>query len=93
MPCRRACPTSACCSCRSASGLAIGAASAVAAFGEDVAGRKFGWRQPASVLSVGAVAVGLFPALLTIGDGAWFMPDTSLVQSVETTARAALGRR
>ncbi len=57
-------------------GLAIGAASAVAAFGEDVAGRTFGWRQPAGVLSVGAVAVGLFPALLTIGDGAWFMPDT-----------------
>ena len=66
-------------------GMAIGAASAVAAFGEDVAGRTFGWRQPASVLSVGAVAVGLFPALLTIGDGAWFMPGTSLVQSVETT--------
>ena len=65
-------------------GLAIGAASAVAAFGEDVAGRTFGWRQPAGLLSVGAVAVGLFPALLTIADGAWFMPGTSLVQSVET---------
>ena len=53
-------------------GLALAAASAVAAFGEDVAGRTFGWRQPAGLLAIGAVAVGLFPALLTITDGAWF---------------------
>ena len=65
--------------------LALSAASAVAAFGEDVAGRRFGWRQPVGLLSIGAVAVGLFPALLTIGDGAWFAPSTSLVESVETS--------
>ena len=45
-------------------------------FGRDVAGRTFGWRQPAGVLALGAVAVGVFPAVLTLTDGAWFAPRT-----------------
>ena len=66
-------------------GLALSAASAVAAFSSsDVAGRTFGWRQPAGLLAVGAIVVGLFPAVLTIADGAWFAPRTSLVEFVES---------
>ena len=34
-------------------GLALSAASAVAAFGADVTGRTFGWRQPLGLLSIG----------------------------------------
>jgi GT2 family glycosyltransferase len=59
-------------------GMAIAAAAAVASFGRDVAGRTFGWRQPAGVLSLAAVAVGVFPAVLTLTDGAWFAPRTTL---------------
>ena len=70
-------------------GLALAAASAVAAFGEDVAGRTFGWRQPVGLLAIGAVVVGLFPALLTITDGAWFAPRASLVDSVESSLSPA----
>ena len=47
-------------------GLALSAASAVAAFSDDVAGRTFGWRQPLGLLSIAAVIVGLFPSVLTI---------------------------
>ncbi|MET0145968.1 MAG: glycosyltransferase [Ilumatobacteraceae bacterium] len=65
-------------------GLALAAASAVAAFGEDVAGRNFGWRQPAGLVSIAAVAIGVFPALLTLTDGAWYAPRTSLVEAVES---------
>ena len=64
-------------------GLALTAASAVAAFSHDIAGRRFGWRQPLGLAGVGAVAVGLVPALFTIADGAWFTPRSSLVESVE----------
>ncbi len=65
-------------------GLALSSASAVAAFGEDVAGRNFGWRQPAGLLSIAAVAVGVFPAVITLTDGAWYAPRTSLVRAVQS---------
>jgi GT2 family glycosyltransferase len=64
-------------------GLALSAAAAVASFGRDVAGRTFGWRQPAGVLSLAAVAIGIFPAVLTLTDGAWFAPRTTLVDVAE----------
>jgi GT2 family glycosyltransferase len=64
-------------------GMAISAAAAVASFGRDVAGRTFGWRQPAGVLSLMAVAVGVFPAVLTLTDGSWFAPRTTLVDVAE----------
>ena len=37
-------------------GLALAAASSAAAFSEDVAGRRFGWRQPLGLLGIGAEA-------------------------------------
>jgi GT2 family glycosyltransferase len=64
-------------------GIALAAAAAVASFGGDVAGRKFGWRQPAGVLALACLAVGLFPAVLTLTDGSWFAPRTTLVDAVE----------
>lgn len=56
-------------------GLALGAASAMAAFDLDVRGGGFGWRQPAGVLANVAVVVGVIPGLVAVGDGAWSTPD------------------
>ena len=64
-------------------GVAVSSAAAVASFGRDVAGRTFGWRQPAGVLALGAIAVGVFPSVLTLTDGAWFTPSTTLVDAAE----------
>ncbi len=47
-------------------GLAISAAASIAAFGNDVAGRTFGWRQPLGLLGIAAVIVGVVPALFTL---------------------------
>jgi GT2 family glycosyltransferase len=60
-------------------GLAVAAACAVASFASDVARGTFGWRQPLGVLSIAAVLCGLFPALVTLTDGAWFAPRTTLM--------------
>lgn len=65
-------------------GLAIAAASAVSSFSSDVAGGTFGWRQPVGLLSVAAVGVGMFPSLLSITDGSWYAPTTTMAQLVET---------
>jgi GT2 family glycosyltransferase len=59
-------------------GLAIATACAVASFVSDVAGQTFGWRQPVGLLSIAAVLCGMFPALLTLTDGGWFAPRTTL---------------
>ncbi len=64
-------------------GLAIAAAAAISAFGQDVTGRRFGWRQPLGVLGVAAVVLGVLPALLTLTDGAWYAPRTGLTTLVE----------
>jgi GT2 family glycosyltransferase len=64
-------------------GLAISAAASVAAFGGDIAGRTFGWRQPLGLLAIVAVAVGIVPALFTLTDGAWYAPRASLTEAVE----------
>lgn len=64
-------------------GLAIAAASAIASFSSDVAGVSFGWRQPVGLLSVAAVGVGMFPSLLSITDGSWYAPSTTMLQLVE----------
>ena len=55
-------------------GLALGAAGATAAFGRDLAGRTFGWRQPLGLVGVAAVMVGAVPALFVMTDGAWYAP-------------------
>ena len=59
-------------------GLALGAASIAGGFGSDVLGRGFGWRQPVALLANGAIVLGLIPALIAIGDGAWHAPGTPM---------------
>jgi len=59
-------------------GLAVGAAAALAAFDLDVRGSGFGWRQPAGVLAGVAVAIGVVPGVLSIGDGSWSMEETPI---------------
>ena len=68
-------------------GLALAAACAVASFASDVAAGSFGWRQPLGVAAVGAVAVGMFPSLLTITDGAWYAPSNTMASLVEPELR------
>jgi hypothetical protein len=63
-------------------GLALSAACAVSSFASDVAGGSFGWRQPVGLLSIAAVACGLFPAMITLTDGAWYAPRTSINELV-----------
>ena len=60
-------------------GLALAAACAVASFASDVAGGTFGWRQPLGVVSIAAVVCGTFPALVTLTDGWWFAPRTTMM--------------
>ena len=60
-------------------GLALAAACAVASFASDVAGGTFGWRQPLGVVSIAAVLCGTFPALVTLTDGWWFAPRTTMM--------------
>jgi len=64
-------------------GLALSAASAVAAFSADVTGRTFGWRQPLGLLSIAAIVVGLAPAVFTVLDGSWYLPRIGAVELVE----------
>jgi hypothetical protein len=61
-------------------GLALAAAVAFAAFGDDVAGRSFGWRQPVGLAALAAVAVGCIPVVLTVTDGAFYAPRSTLNQ-------------
>lgn len=59
-------------------GFALGAAAIVDGFGHDVLGRGFGWRQPVGVLANVAIVIGLVPAVVAIGNGAWHAPNTPL---------------
>ncbi|CAN5592665.1 glycosyltransferase [soil metagenome] len=63
-------------------GLSLSAACALASFAADVAGRSFGWRQPLGLLSIAAVVCGVVPSLLTLTDGSWFAPRTTLAELV-----------
>ena len=60
-------------------GLALAAACAVSSFASDVAGGTFGWRQPLGVISILAVLCGTFPALVTLTDGWWYAPRTTMM--------------
>jgi GT2 family glycosyltransferase len=60
-------------------GLALAAACAVASFASDVARGTFGWRQPLGVVSILAVLCGTFPALVTLTDGWWYAPRTTMM--------------
>lgn len=71
-------PSSSLLSVPLALGYALGAAALVGGFGSDVLGRGFGWRQPAAVLADLAIVVGIIPATIAIGNGAWHTPGTPL---------------
>jgi GT2 family glycosyltransferase len=55
-------------------GLSIAAAAVVGGFGEDVSRRGFGWRQPVALLAHLGVAIGMIPAVVAIGHGAFDAP-------------------
>ena len=57
-----------------AAGLALSTAMGVAAFGVDLPGYRFGWRQVASGLAAAALAVAVVPVLGAAFDGRWSMP-------------------
>ena len=59
-------------------GLALNAAALAGGFASDVLSRGFGWRQPVGILGHAAIVVGIVPAVLAIGDGAWNTPDTPI---------------
>ena len=59
-------------------GLALNAAALAGGFASDVLSRGFGWRQPVGILGHAAIVVGVVPAVLAIGDGAWDTPDTPM---------------
>jgi hypothetical protein len=61
-------------------GLALGSASIADGFGADVLGRGFGWRQPVAILANLAMVIGLVPAMVSIGDGSWNTPRTSMAK-------------
>lgn len=60
-------------------GLALAAGCLVAAFELDVRGGSFGWRQPLAIASLATIAVGVVPALFTVGSGRFETPETTLV--------------
>ncbi|MEQ1701084.1 MAG: hypothetical protein ABMA25_13300, partial [Ilumatobacteraceae bacterium] len=60
-------------------GVALAAACLAAAFQDDVLGGSFGWRQPLGLLAGASVALGVVPGVLNVADGAWDMPQRTLV--------------
>ncbi|MEO6651219.1 MAG: glycosyltransferase [Ilumatobacteraceae bacterium] len=64
-------------------GLALAGAAVAGGFGSDVLSRGFGWRQPIALLANGALVLGVVPAVLAIGQGAWHTPDTPMVRLLE----------
>jgi GT2 family glycosyltransferase len=59
-------------------GLALAGASIAGGFGFDVRTRGFGWRQPMFLVAHLALALGLVPAVLAIGDGSWHIARSPL---------------
>src|SRR5690606_17886135 len=47
-------------------------------------GRGFGWRQPVAILANLAIVVGLVPAIVSIGNGAWHAPRAPLPSLLAT---------
>jgi GT2 family glycosyltransferase len=64
-------------------GVALSAGSLAGGFGHDVLGRGFGWRQPLALLASAATVFALVPAAVSIGDGAWGAPRTTLPALLE----------
>ncbi len=64
-------------------GVALAAGSLAGGFGHDVLGRGFGWRQPLALVASAATVLALVPAAVSIGDGAWGAPRTTLPALLE----------
>ncbi len=60
-------------------GMALAAASVVAAFSADVRGGDFGWRQPLGLLCGVAVVAGMVPGVIAVQTGRWDMPTTTML--------------
>jgi hypothetical protein len=61
-----------------ACGLALGVALTVMSLSIDVRGGRFGWRQPAALISLAVIPLGFIPAAVVAVDGRWDQPTTSL---------------
>lgn len=66
-----------------ASCMAIGAAIIVMAFGIDVRGGRFGWRQPLALLSLVTLPLGLLPVAAASSNGHWEQPSITLAQQMK----------
>jgi GT2 family glycosyltransferase len=64
-------------------GLALAAATSLAAFESDVRGGSFGWRQPLGIAATCAVAVGIVPGVLSVTAGDWDAPSPPLSELIE----------
>jgi hypothetical protein len=64
-------------------GVALAAAAALAAFDLDVRGGSFGWRQPLGILASVAVVVGVVPGVLSVTDGSFQQPTTTLARLLD----------
>ena len=60
-----------------ACGLALGVALTVMSLSIDVRGGRFGWRQPAALISLAVIPIGLLPVAVVAVDGQWNQPTTS----------------
>ena len=75
-------------------GLAIGAASLSATFRDDVAGRSFGWRQPAAIVALATIALGCVPVVFTLTDGAYSTaPRSALIELARLRTRGRTSTR
>ncbi len=63
-------------------GLAFAAGLGIAAFEIDLRGYRFGWRQLASLVAAGALAVGVIPALVAASGGRWRAPHSDFAASL-----------
>ena len=66
-----------------ASCMAIGAAIIVMAFGIDVRGGRFGWRQPLALLSIVTLPLGLLPVVASSSNGQWQQPSIAVAQQMK----------
>jgi len=70
--------------------VAAGVGLSVAAFENDVAGYRFGWRQVVALGAMSAAAVGLVPVLSAAGDGRWGLPGSGYDQALSFTSAGAV---
>ncbi len=64
-------------------GVALTAASAMAAFDLDVRGGSFGWRQPLGIVASIAVGAGMIPGVAALADGGFGAPRSPLVTLID----------